>query len=279
MRAWKWARALLDDEPGAAAAPYERVRGEGWLLLGLVLAALVIRFLGIRMGLPFFHHWDEDTVVGSAKHMLANGNDVPSNYFYGAPLMRLTAIGYGLARALNLLPLALTEDVALRWIARGLSTLIATSGVLAAYLAGRWTFGRGRAALGSALLFAVAAELVWHARYGVTDASVTALTMWTLAATAAYLRRRSVAAGLLALTAAGVTFAFKVNGLVTAGIPVGALLLRSPLRLFGRRRSAGCPGGRPSPAPPCWAPCPWSSSCSSSSTPTFSTAGRTLSPT
>jgi hypothetical protein len=226
--------ALLDDEPGASV-PYQGARREGGLVLALVLAALVIRALGIRMGLPFFHHWDEDTIAGSARYMLANGNDVPSNYTYGAPLMRLTAIVYSLGRDLNLLPSGLTDEVALRWISRVLSTLISSSGVVAAYLAGRWAFWRGRAALPAALLFAVAAEPVWHARYGVTDASMTALTMWTLAATAAYLRRRSVATALLAVIAAGLTLAFKINGLLTALIPLSALVLRSPLRLFGSK--------------------------------------------
>jgi hypothetical protein len=232
MRWRAWAGALLEDD-SAAQAPYQPVRFEPWLVAALVLFALVVRLLGIRMGLPFFHHWDEDYIAGSAKLMLANGNDVPSTYVYGAPLMRLTAMGYAVARALHLPVVALTDEVALRWISRVLSTVISTSGVVAAYLAGRWAFRRGTAALAAALLFAVAAELVWHARYGVTDASVAAFTMWTLAATAAYLRGRSVAAALLAVVAAGVTFAFKINGLLTALIPVGALALRAPLRLFG----------------------------------------------
>lgn len=202
-------------------------------MLGLVLFALLVRLLGIRMGLPFFHHWDEVYIAGSARQMIAAGNDIPTTYVYGAPLMRLTVFGYHLAQALNLPVIRLNDEVALRWISRAIATLISTSAVFAAYLAARWSFRRGPAALAAALLFAVAAELVWHARYGVTDAGVAALTMWTLAATAAYLRHRSLATALLALLAAGLAFAFKINGLLALVLPAGALLARSPLRLVG----------------------------------------------
>jgi hypothetical protein len=236
----RWALGLVDDQ--ADEGPHQAVRGEGWLLVLILAYALAVRWLGLRLGLPFFHHWDETLITGSARGMIERSSDVPSNFFYGAPLMRLTALGWKAAAALHLPAAArLGDEVGLRLIGRGISSTLAASGALATYLAARWSFRDGRAALAAALLYAGAAELVWHARFLVTDASVVALTAWALALSAGYLRRRTLLLGALAVLAAGLTFSFKLTGLATILLPAGALLARGPAA-FGRRAAGGDPG-------------------------------------
>jgi hypothetical protein len=221
-----WSSALAGDEP---QAPHQPVPHELWWLAGIVVLSLVVRFLGLRLGLPYFHHWDEVLVTSSARSMLERGDDLPSNYYYGAPVMRLTALAWKAATALRLpapwtAPFA--DEVALRWVGRPVVATIAASGTVATYLAGRFALRRGVDALLAALAYATASELVWHARYLVTDASVVALTAWTLAFSAAYFGRRTLLLGAVAVLLAGLTFSFKLTGLATVLLPAGVLALR-----------------------------------------------------
>jgi 4-amino-4-deoxy-L-arabinose transferase-like glycosyltransferase len=241
----RWALGIVDDQ--ADEEPHRPARGEAWWLALVLVYALTVRWLGLRLGLPYFHHWDESLITNSARGMIDQHSDVPSNFFYGAPLMRLTAIGWRVAAALHL-PAAvrLGDEVGLRLVGRAIASTLSASGALATYLAARWSFRDGRAALAAALLYASAAELVWHARFLVTDASVVALTAWTLALAAGYLRRRTLVFGALAVLAAGLTFSFKLTGLATILLPACALLARAPAAFA--RRSAG-PAASPPPSP------------------------------
>src|ERR1019366_4256601 len=204
------------------------------LVSGVVLLGLVVRLLGIRMGLPFHHHWDEGWIADSAAEMLRQGSDVPRSYQYGAPLIRLTEFAFLAARG-RLAPVELTPDdaqVALYVMARVITAVIASSGTVAVYWAG-WCSepSRPRAfrvGLASALMYATAWELVLHSRYGVTDACLVGLTAWTLAFAAAYARTRRLAWALASVVAAGLTTAFKVPGVVTAIVPIAALLAVRP---------------------------------------------------
>ncbi len=200
------------------------------LIVALAALAVTLRALGLRLGLPYFHHWDEVLVTGSARAMLERGNDLPTNYFYGAPLMRLTALGWKAAHALHvpLLGAPFADEVSLRWVARVVGVTISSSGVVGAYLAARWTSGSRRAASLSGLTYAVAAELVWHARYGVTDASVVALSTLSFAFAAGYLARRLLLHAALSVALAGLAFAFKLTGLATIVLPLSALVLAEP---------------------------------------------------
>lgn len=194
------------------------------IVIAIVGVALALRGLGLRLGLPYFHHWDETLITSSARGMLERGDDVPSNFFYGAPLMRLTVVGYKIAHTIGLAPIA--DEITLRWVGRTVSVLIASSGAAAAYLTARATLLDRRAAVVSALLYATAQELVWHARFAVTDASVVSLTAWTLALSAMYLQSGSLVVALAAIVTSGLCFSFKLTGLATLMMPVGALLLR-----------------------------------------------------
>jgi hypothetical protein len=100
---------------------------------------------------------------------------------------------------------------------------------VAVYLAARWGDWDARRSVWvgmfAALLYATASELVSHGRYAVTDASVVALTAWTLALTARYVRTQHAGWAVAAILAAGVTIGFKVTGAPTAIIPLAALVL------------------------------------------------------
>lgn len=216
----------------AESAPLGR-RELCWMA-GLFALALALRALGLRLGLPYFHHWDEVLITGSARAMLERGTDVPTNYFYGAPLMRLTALGWKLAHALHLPQLGApyADEVSLRWVARVVAATISSTGAVGAYLAARWALGSPRAAAFAGLAFAVAAELVWHGRYGVTDTSVVALSTLSLAFAAGYLSRRTLALGALSVSFAGLAFGFKLTGLATVVLPLSALSLAEPAGLW-----------------------------------------------
>jgi hypothetical protein len=194
----------------------------------VVVLGLLLRTLGLRLGLPYGHHWDEGWIVDSITHMQVTETLVPEHFMYGAPLMELGLVVF---RAYTHLVRELSphDGMMLRWMVRGISVVISSSATVAVYLAARWGDPDGKrsawVALLAALLYATASELVTHARYGVTDACLVALTAWTLAFTARYLRGQHVAWGFAALVAAGVTMGFKVTAAPTALVPVAALVL------------------------------------------------------
>jgi len=203
-----------------------RLRAIG--LTAVVVLGLALRALGVRMGLPYGHHWDEGWIVDSIIHMLVTQSPVPEHYQYGAPLM---VLGLAVFEVYSHLVRELSphDGTALRWMVRGVSVVISSSGTVAVYLAARWADWNARrsawAGLLAALLYATASELVTHARYGVTDACLVALTAWTLALTARYVRAQHLGWGLAALIAAGVTVGFKVTAAPTGLIPIAALAL------------------------------------------------------
>lgn len=216
-----------------------KILATGAVVGGLVLLALGLRLLGIRLGLPFVHHWDEVWIAQGASSMLRHHDDVPTSYQYGAPLMRLTVLGYKVLALVSHRALSPNDEVLLRWVARVVSALISSSGVIGMYLAGRYATGdkafvEGRSTraqgLAAAFLYATASELVIHGRYGVTDATLAAMAAWALGLSALYVARGRLYQGVLALLAAGIGFAFKIPGLPIALIPFLALALRPPAK-------------------------------------------------
>ena len=207
----------------------------GVLLLTLVFAfGVTVRLLGIRLGLPFFHHWDEVWVVSSAQQMLEQGSDLPTSYQYGAPMSRLMAIVVEAWEALGLPQPAggFRDDVGLRWVGRGVGVAICSTGILASYVAGR-AAGRSpsesrRLGLYAALAHASAYELVTHARYAVTDACLVAFVAWSLAACGQYIRTRKLAWAALAVLAAGLAFAFKPTAGPSILLPLVTLAFVRP---------------------------------------------------
>jgi 4-amino-4-deoxy-L-arabinose transferase-like glycosyltransferase len=210
------------------------------LLLAVVALALALRLLGLRMGLPFHHHWDEGWILDSTAEMLRKGNDVPRSYQHGAPLMRLAELGYLLTHGWRL-PVDLDvqgAQVALFMVGRVAGVLISASGAVAVYWAA-WSSEPSRArapwvALASALAYAAAWELVLHSRYAMTDASLAALAAWSLAFAGAYLRTGNLVWALASIVAAGLATAFKLPSFLTDVVPILALLARAPSTRRGR---------------------------------------------
>jgi len=116
-------------------------RWPGWLVVGLAaLLALGLRLLGIRLGLPFFHHWDECWVVDSAKKMLQTEDWEPSTYQYGAPLSAIAAWIW--VTISELWPKVHFYDpsdgITMRLIGRIVTAVISSAGAGGVYLAARY---------------------------------------------------------------------------------------------------------------------------------------------
>jgi hypothetical protein len=190
------------------------------------VVALGIRLLGLRLGLPYVHHWDEWVIVGTAHNMILNGTDEPQRFMYGAPFIRLVALA---ARANAHLGLwrHQSADIELRWIARVVSAILSATGASALFYLGavvQRPATTARIGVYAAIAYAFGWELVAHARYGMTDASVVALTVWSMAAGSWYVARRQLRYGLASILFAGLAFAFKPPGLTAIVIPVAYLV-------------------------------------------------------
>ncbi len=203
-----------------------------WLMaLASVLLALTLRLLGLRLGLPFFHHWDECWVADSAKKMLQTPDWQPRTYQYGAPLSALAASLFRVLQAIQPKRVLYPDDqVLLRILCRLVTAVISSSGAAAVYIAARYAavgdrVGRVRGAY-AAILYATAAELVSHGRYGVTDADLVALVAWSLAFGALFLGSGRLVWAAATVFAAAVAFSFKVTALTALAIPALALALR-----------------------------------------------------
>jgi hypothetical protein len=212
-----------------------------WAVASLaVLLALVLRVLGLRLGLPYFHHWDEGWITENTRSILQTADLKPVTYQYGAPLSLLCA---GVFRVLRVvapkLVLDPNDEVMGRWIARSVTAVISSSGAAAVYVAARYATvgddrGRTRGAC-AAILYATAAELVSHGRYAVTDANLAALTAWSLACAALFLRNGGLAWAAGTLLFAALSLSFKLTALPALVIPALALALRPlpPRRVYG----------------------------------------------
>lgn len=202
----------------------------------IALFGLALRLCGLRLGLPYLHHWDECWVIWSAESMLRHGDDVPTSYQYGAPMSLLVVEGFRLSR--HIVAGLRADDVTLRWIGRLVGAFVTSSGALALFFASRESDPReergARAGVFAALLYACASELVTHGRYAVTDGVLAAGVAWTLCFAALYWRRRRLAWAVAVIAAAGLTFAFKVSALPLLIVPPLVLVLAPPPR-GGRR--------------------------------------------
>ena len=196
----------------------------------LVLAAgLGVRLLGLRLGLPDFHHWDECWVIWSARHMLETNSDVPTTYQYGAPLSLLVRWMVNIYNAMpGLAPIRFSDEVSLRWVGRNISIVICSMGIFGLFIAGKNISpklgNQHRLGLYSAAAYAFAYELVTHARYCVTDGILVALCAWSIGFGSQYLRTNHMGWALASLVAAATAFAFKITALPIVIIPFLCIL-------------------------------------------------------
>jgi 4-amino-4-deoxy-L-arabinose transferase-like glycosyltransferase len=205
-------------------------------LAAIVALGLSLRLAGISYGLPFHHHWDEGWIVDSAAGMLRHHDIVPASYQHGAPLMVLTKWAFLVWRFFARHDDGFTSEdahVTLFLIGRVVTAVITTTGIVGIAVAAHHSTAEPAArrlrALAAALLYAVAPQIVVHARYAMTDANLVATTAWTLAFAAIYVTTEEPLYGFLSAGAAGVTCAFKMPGVVASTIPLaaaGILVLR-----------------------------------------------------
>ena len=212
------------------------------LLIALCICGLIVRLLGMRLGLPYLHHWDECWVVWNARNMLETSSTRPTTFQYGAPLSLLIAWAVRLFNLLpGHLPIGFGDEVALRWFGRAISIVLCSSGTAALYVTGVNVApdqeSRRRLGLYAAATYAFAYELVIHARYAVTDGVLVACCAWAIATGAVYLRTKRLRWALASLLCAATAFAFKFTALPTVLIPIACLFVtKAPLE--ARRRLA-----------------------------------------
>src|SRR5580698_6671072 len=101
------------------------------LAVAITTLAFTLRFLGIRFGLPYFHHWDEGWVIENTQAMLSTRDWRPHTYQYGAPP---SLIAFLVVRTLTVLSqervLDCSDGALLRLIGRAITVVIASSGAL-----------------------------------------------------------------------------------------------------------------------------------------------------
>jgi hypothetical protein len=208
---------------------YTPLRGEWAIVALVVIAGAVLRFLGLRFGLPYFHHWDEQNITQSVHDMIVHDDDVPRYYVYGQPMETLVVLVYKAAQKHHIGGFAtavLDDDVYTRIAGRMIGATLASTGTLAVYLAARFAARRPVAAIAAAMLYATSCDLVEQSRYCVTDASLTALTAWVLCFCAAYALRPTIANGLLACLFCGLAASYKLTGFSSLALVIPTLCLR-----------------------------------------------------
>jgi len=194
--------------------------------------ALGVRLLGIRLGLPYFHHWDEKHIVLNADSMVKKGNDEPTSYMYGAPIFRIVTRAVRFNAKHEWWPVAVPA-IEMRWVARVASAVISSTGAVALFFLGAVTKKpphRLRVGICAALAYAFSWELAAHGRYGMTDASVAALTAWSAAFGVLYAARGRAIYALASVLVAGLAFAFKPPAMTAIALPLGYLVLFAPKR-------------------------------------------------
>jgi 4-amino-4-deoxy-L-arabinose transferase-like glycosyltransferase len=170
-------------------------------LAGVTLLAALLRFWGLRFGLPYLEHPDEWAVAEEAARMLQSGDYRPFSYTYPtlyiymqvgvAAAHFLWGSGAGLYRDLPDLDPALYYP----WM-RALTATLGTAGVLLTYAVGRRLYGRAIGLVAAALL-AVLPVAAGDAHYVTTD---TPALFFTLLAFLAIARLGVAAEGRSATT-------------------------------------------------------------------------------
>jgi dolichyl-phosphate-mannose-protein mannosyltransferase len=151
-------------------------------VLALVIAAGAgLRVWGLRFGLPLDLARPDEEKISRAALGVAQGDLNPHFFLYPSLYIYLTAAAYAIVSPLErafaassarapVVVGAVTDPVALRLVARGLSAAAGTATIAALYAAAGELFS-ARAALAAAVFLAVAFLAVRDSHFGVTDAS------------------------------------------------------------------------------------------------------------
>lgn len=157
--------------------PYQIKRIERAALAAIMLAALVLRFVGLRWGLPnaahmFSYHPDEAPILGPVWYMLNTGDWDPHFYNYGTCYIYLVAILAKFADLIGVLPAGLQGWSDLHLIARVVTALMGTVTVYLVYVIGKNRAGTSVGLAAAALLAVLPAHVV-NSHYATVDVPAT----------------------------------------------------------------------------------------------------------
>jgi len=226
------------------------------LWAGLIFAAaLALRLLRSRSGLPYLHHWDEPALAFKALDMLKTGSLNPHAFNYGSLMMYLNlgvdwlytryllALPAGAPQALgSLAQLEYGSATGFDWFIshpsilfwnRALTALLGAGTVLIVYCIGKKVAGRP-AAISGALLLAVLGIHIEHSAYVTTDAPMTFFVWLTAWFSLLFYEKQQPKWLVLALAAGGLATSVKYNAGLCLLMPLITFLMS--LRQSGYRR-------------------------------------------
>lgn len=197
------------------------------ILLGIIGLAVVLRFWGLRWGLPnalhsYSYHPDEFLIIGAAFVAVFAGRSLnPGLYNYPSLFIYLSALAMAVAFGYGMKP---TEQ-SIYLIPRVISAIMGVASVGVTYWAGKSLFSRG-AGLIAALILCIAPLHVQHSHFGTVDVSSTIFVAAALGFAGLILKsdrwRNYILAGVMIGLAAGT----KYNALLVMFSAIAAHFLR-----------------------------------------------------
>ncbi|UCH35514.1 MAG: glycosyltransferase family 39 protein [Armatimonadota bacterium] len=157
--------------------PYQIKRIERAGLAVIMLAAVVLRFAGLRWGIPneahlFSYHPDEAPILGASWYMLITGDWDPHFYNYGTCYVYLIAAVAKGGAVMGFIPLPKGGWAELHLIARFLTALMGAATVYLVYSIGK-SLGGVPVGFGAAALMAILPAHVVNSHYATVDVPAT----------------------------------------------------------------------------------------------------------
>lgn len=208
-----------------------------FLLVGIILLAFLLRFIGIKHGFPFITHPDEPAVVRSAMGIKFNPNpghfDWPHLHYYLNYGVYFLFIKFrGLLQILTLrptlepvIPLFWRDPLVFYYISRMVSVFMGALTVWPIYLSGKSLFNR-RAGLFAALAFAIIPFHVWRSHYALVDVPTVFWLSWSLYFSTLIMKSPHIKNYILAGFFVGLAASTKYNGGLAAIMVFLAHLMR-----------------------------------------------------